>query len=203
MASRVATYAYMQDGTNRFLAEFGPAEYHSAAEYQTAVGAPLFPSSIGAENLFRNLGGVRIEQRVLDTDPGAERTYHAPRRAMLSVYLEQLDRMKLDGYVYPAIQRPPVDETMPQDGRVSEGPHSDTNWVNMIGVPAVVVPAGFYASGLPFGLEFSGRPWTDGDLLSIAYAWEQATKLRKPPTLVERGLLGVTQPRASQAAAPR
>ena len=35
----------------------------------------------------------------------------------------------------------------------------------MIGVPAVVVPAGFYASGLPFGLEFSARPWTDGDLL--------------------------------------
>src|SRR5471030_625024 len=32
-ASRVATYAYVQDGTNRFLAAFGPAEYHSAAEY--------------------------------------------------------------------------------------------------------------------------------------------------------------------------
>jgi amidase len=203
MASRVATYAYTQDGTNRFLAEFGPAEYHSAAEYLKAVGAPLFPSSIGAESVFRNLGGVRIEQRVLDTDPDAERTYHAPRRAMLSAYLEPLDRMKLDGYVYPAIQMPPVDETMPQDGGVSGGPHSDTSWVNMIGVPAVVVPAGFYASGLPFGLEFSGRPWTDGDLLSIAYAWEQATKLRKPPTLVEHGLLGVTPARTSQAARAR
>jgi Asp-tRNA(Asn)/Glu-tRNA(Gln) amidotransferase A subunit family amidase len=80
---------------------------------------------------------------------------------------------------------------MPQDGRVSEGPHSATSWVNMIGVPAVVVPAGFYMSGLPFGLEFSARPWTDGDLLDIAYAWEQATRLRKPPTLVERGLLAI------------
>ena len=203
MASRVATYAYMQDGTNRFLAEFGPAEYHSAAEYLKAVGAQLFPSSIGEENLFRNLGGVRIEQRVLDTDPDAERTYHAPRQVMLNVYLDELDRMKLDGYVYPAIQMPPVDETMPQDGGVSGGPHSDTSWVNMIGVPAVVVPAGFYASGLPFGLEFSGRPWTDGDLLSIAYAWEQATKLRKPPALVEHGLLGVTPARASRAARAR
>jgi len=153
--------------------------------------------------VFRNRGGVQIEQRVLDTDPDAERTYYAPRRAMLSAYLEELDRMKLDGYVYPAIQMPPVDETIPQDGRVSEGPHSDTSWVNMIGVPAVVVPAGFYASGLPFGLEFSGRPWTDGDLLSIAYAWEQATKLRKPPTLVEHGLLGVTPARASRAARAR
>ena len=82
---------------------------------------------------------------------------------MLSAYLETLDRLKLDGYVYPAIQMPPPDETMPQDGRLSDGPHSATSWINMIGTPAVVVPAGFYASGLPFGLEFAGRPWTDGD----------------------------------------
>jgi Asp-tRNA(Asn)/Glu-tRNA(Gln) amidotransferase A subunit family amidase len=195
MASRVATYAYMLDGTNRFLAAFGPASYHSAEDYAKAVGAPLFASSIGAEDSFRNLGGVRIEQRLLSADPDAERTYHAPRRAMLAAYLESLDRLKLDGYVYPAIQMPPPDETMPQDGRLSEGPHSATSWVNLIGVPAVVVPAGFYASGLPFGLEFSARPWTDGDLLAIAYAWEQATRLRKPPTLVEQGLLPMTPAR--------
>ncbi|HEY2908586.1 MAG TPA: amidase [Vicinamibacterales bacterium] len=191
IASGVATYAYAQDGTNRFLEKFGPAEYRSAAEYLKVVGAPLYPSAIGTEDNFRNLGGVRIDQRSLDTDPDAERTYHAPRRAMLNAYLEPLSRLKLDGYVYPAIQMPPVDETMPQNGRVSEGPHSATSWVNMIGVPAVVVPAGFYASGLPFGLEFSTRPWTDGDLLAVAYAWEQATRLRKPPTLVEQGLLAI------------
>jgi Asp-tRNA(Asn)/Glu-tRNA(Gln) amidotransferase A subunit family amidase len=200
-ASRVSTYAYMQDGTNRFLAAFGPAAYHSAADYLKAAGAPLFVSSIGAEDFFNNVGGVRIEQRTLETDPDAERTYHAPQRAMLTAYLEPLDRLKLDGYVYPAIQMPPPDETMPQDGRVSEGPHSATSWANMIGVPAVVVPAGFYASGLPFGLEFSARPWTDGDLLAIAYAWEQATRLRKPPTLVERGLLGVTPAREGRGGA--
>ena len=195
MASRVATYAYMQDGTNRFLAVFGPAEYHSAAEYSKAVGSPLFTSSIGTEDYFRNLGGVHIDQQLFDRDPNAERLYHAPKRAMLAAFLETLDRLKLDGYVYPAIQMPPPDETMPQDGRLSEGPHSATSWINMIGTPAVVVPAGFYASGLPFGLEFAGRPWTDGDLLSIAYAWEQATHLRKPPTLVEKGLLAVTPAR--------
>ena len=198
LASRVATYAYMQDGTNRFLATFGPAGYRSAADYLKVVGTPLFPSSIGAEDGFRNLGGVRIDQRPFDTDPDAERTYHAPRRTMLAAYLEPLDRLKLDGYVYPAIQMPPPDETMPQDGRVSEGPHSATSWVNMLGVPAIVVPAGFYASGLPFGLEFSARPWMDRDLLAIASAWEQTTHLRKPPTLVERGLLGITPAREAR-----
>jgi len=197
-ASRVSTYAYMQDGTNRFLAAFGPAEYHSAADYLKSVGAPLFTSSIGSEESFGHIGGVRIEQRGLDADPDAERNYHAPKRATLAAYLETMDRLKLDGYVYPAIQMPPPDETMAQDGAVSGGPHSNTSWVNMIGVPAVVVPAGFYESGLPFGLEFSARPWTDGDLLAVAYAWEQATRLRKPPTLVEKGLLPITPARTAR-----
>jgi Asp-tRNA(Asn)/Glu-tRNA(Gln) amidotransferase A subunit family amidase len=195
LASRVATYAYMKDGTNRFLAAFGPSQYPSAEEYLKVVGAPLYTSSIGTEDVFRNIGGVHIEQRRLASDPDAERLYHAPRRAVLDEYVATLDRLKLDGFVYPAIQMPPPDETMPQDGRLSEGPHSATSWVNMIGVPAVVVPAGLYPSGLPFGLEISGRPWTDGDLLGLAYAWEQAGRWRTPPTLVERGLLAVTHAR--------
>jgi Asp-tRNA(Asn)/Glu-tRNA(Gln) amidotransferase A subunit family amidase len=196
-ASRVSTYAYMEDGTNQFLKVFGPAEYRSSSDYLKVVGAPLFASSIGAEDVFRNLGGVRIDQRRLDADPEAERNYHWPRMATLAAYLEPLDRLTLDGYVYPAIQMPPPDETMPQDGRVSEGPHSATSWINMIGVPAVVVAAGFYASGLPFGLEFSARPWRDADLLSIAFAWEQATHSGKPPLLVDRGLLPTTPARES------
>ncbi|HEX8027979.1 MAG TPA: amidase [Vicinamibacterales bacterium] len=194
-ASQVSTYAYMQDGTNRFLATFGPAQYHSAAEYMKAVGSPLYTSSIGTEDSFRKMGSVQLDQRILATDPDAERTYHGPRRAMMALYLDTLERLKLDGYVYPAIQMPPPDETMPQDGALSGGPHSATSWINMLGTPAIVVPAGFYPSGLPFALEFSSRPWTDGDLLGIAYAWEQATRLRKPPTLVERGLLVTTRAR--------
>src|SRR2546421_317284 len=35
------------------------------------------------------------------------------------------------------LQMPPPDETVPQYGAVSSGPHSDTSWVNMIGVGAV------------------------------------------------------------------
>ena len=44
-------------------------------------------------------------------------------------------------------------------------------------------------SGLPFGLEISARPWKDGDLLGWAYAYEQVTRHRRPPVLVEQGLL--------------
>ena len=198
-ASRVATYAYMADGTNRFLSAFGPSQYHSATEYLKVVGTALYASSIGAEDNFRNMGGAQIAQHQLDTDPDAERMFLGPRRAMLAEYMATLDRLKLDGFVYPAIQMPPPDETMAQDGRVSEGPHSVTSWINMIGVPAIVVPAGFYANGLPFGVEISARRWGDAQLLSFAYAWEQATRLRKPPVLVEQGMLGVTPARVARS----
>ena len=198
-ASRVSTYAYMRDGTDRFLSTFGPAAYHSAAQYEQVVGAPLFVSSIGVEDHFRYMPGARLEQRVLDTDAEAERNYHAPRRAMLAEYVATLDRMNLDGLVYPAIQMAPPDESMPQDGRVSEGPHSATSWVNMIGVPAVVVSAGFYDNGLPFGLELSGRPWSDRALMGIAAAWEQVALPRQAPMLVEAGLLPVVKARAARS----
>jgi amidase len=51
------------------------------------------------------------------------------------------------------------------------------------GYPSITVPAGF-AHGLPVGVSFIGRPWTEANLISLAYAYEQATKHRKPPTLV-------------------
>ena len=111
---------------------------------------------IGTENRFRNLVGIRITKRSFGSDAVAERDYHAPRRAALAAHLEPVDPLKLDGYSCPAIQMPPPEETMPQDGRVSEGPHSATSGVNMIGVPAVIVPAGLYATGLPSTLVEKG-----------------------------------------------
>ena len=188
-AARISTYAYARDGTDRFLKNFGPPAYRSAADYERVIGAPLGAPMIGAEPTKSQIGEVTIKQRLLETDPEAEANYRAPRRRALGEYLDTMDRLQLDGYVYPAIQMPPVDETMAQDGRLSEGPHSATSWVNMLGVPAVVVVGGVYDSGLPFGLEIAARPFTDGALLGYAYAFEQGTHHRHPPALVEAGLL--------------
>jgi amidase len=188
-ATRVATYPYVREGTDLFLKTFGPEQYHAASEYEQAVGQPLGESVIGTEALNAQFGAIRIAQRTLENDPQAEANYYGPRRRMMEAYLQTMDRLHLDGYVYPAIQMPPVDETMPQQGQLSDGPHSETSWVNMLGVPAVVVVGGFYPGGLPFGLEISARPWRDGDLLGYAYGYEQATHHRHPPVLVESGLL--------------
>jgi len=189
IANRVATYPYVKEGTDLFLKTFGPAQYHSATEYEAVVGQPLGQAIIGTETLNAQFGDVTIRQRNIETDPEAEANFFAPRKRLMQMYLQTMDRLHLDGYVYPAIQMPPVDETLPQDGLVSGGPHSDTSWVNMLGVPAIVVVGGFYPGGLPFGLEISTRPWRDGDLVGYAYAYEIATHHRHPPVLVEHGLL--------------
>ena len=181
-ASRICTLPYVREGTEKFLAAYGPAQYHSSAEYEKAAGSPLPATIIGGDSW-------KVKQAAFERDPQAKANYTEPRRKALEEYDATLDRLHLDGYVYPAIQMPPPDETMPQDGQISTGPHSDTSWVNMLGVPAVVVPGGFYPDGLPFGLEISARPWKDGDLLGWAYAYEQITRHRRPPVLVEEGLL--------------
>lgn len=161
----------------------------------TAV-SPLHPGGTASTAPARSPGARRGADRwhhlpaqvALKSDPDGAKNYFGPRKAMLARYLAALDRFQLDGLIYPSAQMPPPDETMPQDGKLSGGPHSETGWVNKIGVPAITVPAGFYPNGLPFGLEMSARPWRDGDLLGFAYGFEQATKLRRPPTLVEGGL---------------
>ena len=189
IASRVSTYPYVREGTDQFLKNFGPVQYHSAAEYEKALESPLGGVILGEEPSYSRIGDIVVTQTDVETSSESKVNYFDPRRRALEAYIEPLERLRLDGYVYPAIQMPPVDETMAQDGRLSEGPHSATSWVNMIGVPAVVVVGGFYPSGLPFGLEISARPWKDGELLGYAYSWEQATRHRRPPVLVDHGLL--------------
>jgi len=54
--------------------------------------------------------------------------------------------------------------------------------INIAGVPAISIPAGF-ADGLPIGMQIIGKPFDEGTILRIAFAYEQASDWhkRKPP----------------------
>jgi aspartyl-tRNA(Asn)/glutamyl-tRNA(Gln) amidotransferase subunit A len=54
--------------------------------------------------------------------------------------------------------------------------------VNLAGLPAISVPCGFSASGLPIGLQIVGKAFDESTILRVAHAYEQATShhLRKP-----------------------
>ena len=51
----------------------------------------------------------------------------------------------------------------------------------LVYVPAIVVHAGFTSDNLPSSITFLGRPYDDGLIIKLAYAYEQATHDRRPP----------------------
>ncbi|MGG3521400.1 amidase family protein [Bacillus pseudomycoides] len=51
------------------------------------------------------------------------------------------------------------------------------------GYPSIAVPAGYMKSGRPFGITFASTAFSEGTLIKLAYAFEQATKHRRIPNL--------------------
>jgi len=57
---------------------------------------------------------------------------------------------------------------------------------NLVGQPAISVPNGFGANGLPTGIQFTGRAGSEANLLALAHAYQQAAdwhKKRPPPVM--------------------
>lgn len=52
------------------------------------------------------------------------------------------------------------------------------------GYPAITIPAGYEIDGMPFGICFGGLKGTEPKLIEIAYAFEQSSKVRRPPSVV-------------------
>ena len=95
-----------------------------------------------------------------------------------------MDKFHLDAIVAPTAG--PAWLTDLIDGDHDTG--GSSNAAAVAGYPDITVPAGFI-SGLPVGISFFGRAWSEPTLLKLAYAFEQTTKVRKPPQFLPTGKL--------------
>ena len=101
-------------------------------------------------------------------------------------------RLSRDEGIDAAMQKHQLDAIIAPAG----GPAAKTDHVNgdrgiggssspaaVAGYPNITVPAGF-VFGLPVGISFFGRAFSEPKLIKLAYAFEQATRCRKPPRLL-------------------
>ncbi len=87
-----------------------------------------------------------------------------------------MDKFKLDALIAPTEGPAWVSDLVTGDHFLC----SSSTAAAVAGYPHITVPAGF-VFGLPVGISFFGRAWSEPTLIKLAYAFEQATRQRKPP----------------------
>lgn len=98
-----------------------------------------------------------------------------------------MEKHKLDAFVAPTSGPPSLTDLINGD----YGVNGSSTVPAVAGYPHITVPAGFYL-GLPVGISFFGRAWSEPTLIQIAYAYEQATKHRRPPQFLPTADLAAT-----------
>ena len=91
-----------------------------------------------------------------------------------------MDAHTLDALVAPTGGPAWLIDLVNGDGGTASAPGPSTV-AAVAGYPHITVPGG-YVRGLPIGISFFGRAWSEPTLIKLAYAYEQATRHRRPPT---------------------
>lgn len=170
---RVGNNFETEEATDRYLAEHPNAPVKTLKEIMLA----------GTVNPWRARSMIGyIGKTTNDPDYLAVMLY---REAMRTAVLKLMADHRLDAIVYltyDAATTPIAADVLtnprPADGY---GLGDNRGLSPTLGFPALTVPAGFTVDALPIGLEFLGRPFAEAQLLGFGYAYEQATRHRRPP----------------------
>jgi amidase len=162
-------------GVNAYLATLGPqAPVHDLQEIIEFNARHKEQELLifGQETMIRSQArGPLTEKAYLDALESCRRLARAEGIDAV------MDRHQLDAIVAPG--GGPAGKTDHVYGDRNVGGSSPPAAV--AGYPNITVPAGQW-SGLPVGISFFGRAWSEPVLLKLAFAFEQGTKARKPPT---------------------
>jgi amidase len=159
------------------LYEFKPA----INAYLVSGNAPVrsLEEIIASGKFHPNIGDNIKKAQSLEMDDGY-RLRLQKRSELQQRVMQIMADNRLDAVVFPHQKRlvVPIGETqVERNGALG----------SVTGFPSIVVPGGFSPPtstaplGVPVGIEFLSRPWSEGVLIEISYAYEQATKHRRPP----------------------
>jgi amidase len=169
----VLLYEFKAD-LNKYLARLGPAAPHKSLkdlidfnEKNKDKEMPYF-----GQELF-----IKAEAKGPLTSAGYKKALAKDLRMSRKEGIDAImDKHKLDALVAPT--GGPAWTTDLINGDHFTG--GSTTPAAVAGYPNINVPAGF-VFGLPVGISFFGRAWSEPTLIKLAYAFEQATKFRRPP----------------------
>lgn len=158
----------------KFLADYVKRDTMKTIEDVIRVGTKSEYAKNGLESFRESQLPENMDQDC--GDPFTDLKRIAFREAIEKV----MDSLQLDALIYPSWNHPSAlierfQEDYKGDNSQIISPHT--------GQPAFTVPMGFTAKGLPAGLQFLGKMWSEPTLIRLIYAYEQGTKHRKPPVL--------------------
>jgi Asp-tRNA(Asn)/Glu-tRNA(Gln) amidotransferase A subunit family amidase len=160
------------DAEKGFQVYFGRSKRTPFASRAEAAKSPDFPKVMR-----------RSQARWTRPEDAAKHyEYLLAREELTTNFLKVMADNRLDAIVHKAVEHQPTliaDAFRPPYVDQKGVPHINTF---LVFVPSIVVPAGFTRDNLPAGICFLGRPYDDAKMIKLAYAYEQATRHRRPPT---------------------
>lgn len=170
-----ACRGFKYDINDYLTARGAKAPAHSLDEIMASPAVAAFPASVK----------VRAQQAAaspLGQGPGSDACTAdaAYRGAFGAAVTKTMDDLRLDALIYPTWSQPPQ-----LIGATAQSQAGDNSQVfsPTPGFPAINVPMGYTTTAaLPIGMTVLGRAWSESTLFRLAFAYEQATRHRRPPS---------------------
>lgn len=159
----------------QYLASLGPKA--PIQDVMTVKTNGQFDPYIGERLDFFGANPANVHPNKLDP-PCPDFPEHQGRQAFLRDVIDAMDAADVDAIVYPSWTNPPAHLNQAIEEYLGD---NSQLVAPATGLPAVTVPMGYSHGHLPAGLQILARQFSEGLLISIAYAYEQQTTHRRPP----------------------
>jgi len=169
----------------------GAAQYERADAINKYLAAlpPTAPIRTVDEMIAK--GGKLVKPAIIDAAKIGSLDHYAPLMAaykqqdmLRAALVEVMEKYRLDGVILP--YRTVITDDRPTVPNAGGGGSSEAAnaLASYTGLPTIIVPGGFFSSdGMPFAVQFLGKPFTEPTLIKLASGYEAVSKHRKAPAL--------------------